>query len=350
MKYALLGDLHFGVKGFNKDFFREQIGYLRDEFFPLCKEHNVDKVIQFGDLLDNRKIIDNAFFIDMLYELEALLFEYNIPMVVLTGNHDIYYKNTRDYSLLEVISKFGSLKDKITWINNQTLIKEEIFVPGKKLTKNILIVPWLLPGENIDQEMLASADYVFGHFEIKDFYMMPGVKAKSGLTIKDFQNKKVFSGHYHIRQEKGNVLYLGTPYQLNFGDAGNEKGFYILDLATDKLEFILNTYNKKYLVIWLGNNIYNSDEIDVWNFDLIKEKYYVKIIHRKDTEENTRLLYEYKKQGIDFIYNDERNIVDLEQVDDKKVVNINKLLFDIVDDDLRPVLKELMQEVSVEEK
>ena len=205
-----------------------------------------------------------------------------------------------------------------------------------------------MPGEEINQNLLEKADYVFGHFEITDFYMMPGVKAKNGLTIKDFKNKKVFSGHYHIRQEKDNIIYLGTPYQLNFGDAGNEKGFYILDTETNELQFFPNTYNKKYLIIWLGNDVYNTDNINIYDFDLIKKRYYVKIIHRKDTEENTKLLYEYKKNGIDFIYNDERVMNNFDTVDDKKIVNVNKLIFDIVDDELRPVLKELMQEIGNE--
>jgi len=52
-----------------------------------------------------------------------------------------------------------------------------------------------------------------------------------GLDLTDLSGfKRVYSGHIHIRQEKGNVVYVGTPYEMDRGDRGNTKGFWILDL------------------------------------------------------------------------------------------------------------------------
>jgi len=333
MKIALLGDLHLGIKGFNEDFFNQQINYLADEFFPTIEQKNVDIIVQLGDLFDNRKISDNKFIIDIINHFEAFLFEYNIPFYILTGNHDIYYKNTREYSLLELLDKLPNFH----WINKQTLFKWD---------KNILIVPWLLPNEEI--KYLDKADYVFGHFEITDFFMVQGAKATYGIKGNLFKNiKKVFSGHYHIRQEKDNIIYVGTPYQLNFADAGNQKGFYILDTETDEIEFIANEYSQKYLVIWLGNDIYNSDNIDLKELDKNKLlQYNIKVIHRKDTKENTEFLYKLKKEGIDFIYIDEREFVDTADID-TKITNINEVLFNVLDNDLKPLVKELMSEIEI---
>ena len=50
----------------------------------------------------------------------------------------------------------------------------------------------------------------------------------------------VLSGHFHIKQSKGNIHYLGSQYQLNFADVGVVKGFHILDSQTRELDFIEN--------------------------------------------------------------------------------------------------------------
>jgi hypothetical protein len=52
---------------------------------------------------------------------------------------------------------------------------------------------------------------------------------------------KVLSGHFHLRQSKQNIHYLGTQYELSFGDVNSKKGFSILDTDTRELEFIENT-------------------------------------------------------------------------------------------------------------
>jgi hypothetical protein len=64
---------------------------------------------------------------------------------------------------------------------------------------------------------------------------------------------RVFSGHFHCRQEKDNVYYLGTQYQITFADLNETKGFHVLDTDTREITFVENpnrmfhtlTYNDK---------------------------------------------------------------------------------------------------------
>ena len=51
---------------------------------------------------------------------------------------------------------------------------------------------------------------------------------------------KVLSGHFHAKQTKGNVHYLGTQYQLTFSDLNEKKGFHVFDTDTAELEYIEN--------------------------------------------------------------------------------------------------------------
>jgi hypothetical protein len=75
-------------------------------------------------------------------------------------------------------------------------------------------------------------------------------KLEHGLEPNDIKGfKRIYSGHIHIRQEKGNVLYVGTPFEMDRGDRGNEKGFYVLDLSEKKIKekFVPNTLSPKHL-------------------------------------------------------------------------------------------------------
>ena len=69
-----------------------------------------------------------------------------------------------------------------------------------------------------------SAKYMFGHFELPHFKMnamveMPDhgeirVDALGGIET-------VYSGHFHLRQQKKNVNYIGNCFPHNFADAGD---------------------------------------------------------------------------------------------------------------------------------
>ena len=54
--------------------------------------------------------------------------------------------------------------------------------------------------------------------------------------------KRVWSGHYHHKSKKGNVQYLGNPYQMYWNDYKDPRGFHIYDTESDKLKFVANPY------------------------------------------------------------------------------------------------------------
>ena len=68
----------------------------------------------------------------------------------------------------------------------------------------------------------------------------------TGFNAKDLLSKAplIVSGHFHLRDERkydqGRILYLGNPYQMDFGDVGSIKGYYILDIPTSTYEFTEN--------------------------------------------------------------------------------------------------------------
>jgi len=332
MKIALLGDTHFGKKGFSEKFYENQMIFFKKQFFPYLKEHNIKTVIQLGDLFDNRKIIDIKFFQDFIQDFGELLNDWNGNFIVLTGNHDIYYKNTREYSSLKILKQILNFQ----YIEEQTVLELE--------NKKIGIIPWLIGKEEIKEELL-NCDYLFGHFEFSNFEIIKGVKSQYGFDYKKipFKGKKIFSGHFHIKQEKDIVHYIGTPYQLDWNDAGDEKGFYILDLSNSKLEFIKNKYSKRFIKIYLGNTIFGSEkDISIENLKGNEIKVYL----LEDKQENWEYISILKENNINFTFIDKTFKIQTE-ISEENVKSPKKMLLDSVKDkELQKILKELIDEAQ----
>ena len=119
--------------------------------------------------------------------------------------------------------------------------------------RTITFCPW-----NTKVKDIPKSDVIFGHFEIETFKMNSYKVCEEGLKVKDLLKKSslVISGHFHTRHEKkygkGTILYVGNPFQMDFGDAGNRKGYYILDLDTLEYNFTYNNVSPTYKKVSLS--------------------------------------------------------------------------------------------------
>ena len=115
---------------------------------------------------------------------------------------------------------------------------------------------------------------------------MRGVKFDGGMNPKIFDRyEKVLSGHFHCRQEKDNIYYLGTQYQITFADLEERKGFHVLDTETRDIEFVENPYQ-------MFHKLHYNDEdgpvdISKLDFEYLKDCY-------------VRLDVDYKKHPYSF--------------------------------------------------
>jgi hypothetical protein len=97
---------------------------------------------------------------------------------------------------------------------------------------DVVIAPWLV---NDDHKKLAKlkSKYLFGHFELPGYLMNAMVEMPDHGSIRrddlgGFEH--VFTGHFHKRQTKKNVTYIGNCFPHNFADAGDdERGMMILE-------------------------------------------------------------------------------------------------------------------------
>jgi DNA repair exonuclease SbcCD nuclease subunit len=220
VKVLIIGDLHFGEHSNSEKYNKNMV----DFFDWVTKIDNIDLVIQMGDYFHSRnsvnvqtlnygikgaKILNEAFGKDKLH--------------VLTGNHDIYFKDRLDTHSLAVIEPYV------------TIVNETKFID------NILITPWIIDNEQWDNLVKDSKgyDYVFGHFEFNGFKMNDAYVMEHGNSHKELKKaKRVLSGHFHSPQVIDNVHYVGTPIPTTMSEANEAHGVYILDTETDELEFI----------------------------------------------------------------------------------------------------------------
>lgn len=214
MKIAIIGDIHFGIRSFDKKVFQHQLDFFKKQFFPYLLKNKIKTVIHLGDFFNDREIID-IYILNKVYDEFIEFFEENkITFYTILGNHDIYFKNTLEINSLKLFKNLQYFK---------VIDKPQIIQIGKY---KCYFVSWLVNPKDFE---FKKADILFGHFEFKDFYIIKNYKSYFGFNLEDFkQYKLIFSGHFHIASKKDNLIYVGTPYQLSWNDFGETKGFWIL--------------------------------------------------------------------------------------------------------------------------
>jgi len=233
MKVAIITDTHFNFKKGNKTFHDYFEKFYKNVFFPTLKKYKVDTVIHMGDMFDNRKTTD-YWSIDWTRRviLEPLK-KYKVHVIL--GNHDIFYKNTTD------------LNSPMLLVNNYKNINVYTKPTNVQVGElDVLFIPWITPdgeAETLQSIQTSYARVAMGHLELSGFYAHKGQIQHNGRD-KSIFNKfdKVFSGHYHTRNDDGKIFYLGNPYQLYWNDYGDTRGFTIFDTETLEITKIDNPY------------------------------------------------------------------------------------------------------------
>jgi DNA repair exonuclease SbcCD nuclease subunit len=205
-KVACFTDIHFGLKS-NSATHNQDCEYFVDWFIEEAKKEQCDTCIFLGDWHHNRNTINLTTLDSSLRCLEKLGAAFD-QFFWFPGNHDLFYKDKRDVHS----SAFGRHIPGVTVVDRVTTLDD------------VTLVPWLVGDEWKTMKDLKSR-YVFGHFELPSFYMnamvqMPdhGELQRGDLSSPEY----VFSGHFHKRQHKGNVVYIGNAFPHNFADTWDD--------------------------------------------------------------------------------------------------------------------------------
>jgi len=231
-KVCTISDLHLGCHCDSEHWHKITLDWgkwLRNELI----DQDIDKIVMCGDFFDNRNEI-GVKTIAVAGQLMDLWNDFEIVMI--TGNHDLFYRNRTDVSSVSI---FEGRKN-VTIVNSMTQVTMG--------TKTVTYIPW---GQDLDD--CNKCDIIFGHLEINGFKMMPGKIAEGKTMPKSLTDKAklTFSGHFHLRDErqylKSKIIYVGSPYQINWGEASNMPGYYLVDIDDMSYEFFENTVSPKHV-------------------------------------------------------------------------------------------------------
>jgi DNA repair exonuclease SbcCD nuclease subunit len=213
-KVACFTDIHFGLKSNSGTHLRDCEEFV-DWYIENAKKEGCDTGIFLGDWSHNRNSLNLITLDTSIRCLEKLGAAFE-QFFWFPGNHDLFYKDKRDIHS----SAFGKHIPGVTVVEGVTTMGD------------VTLVPWLV-GDEWKTISQVKSRYMFGHFELPLFYMnamvqMPdhGELQASHFTHQDY----VFSGHFHKRQSRGKIHYIGNAFPHNFADSwDDERGMMIMD-------------------------------------------------------------------------------------------------------------------------
>ena len=294
-KILLITDQHFGVRNDNQFYIDKYKSFYQDTVLPFIDKHKIHTIINLGDTFDRRKYV-NFYSLDAAKEMwfDPLL-ERGVKQYMMVGNHDIYYKNTLRVNSPELLL---AEYDNITVISDPT----ELNIDGL----DILLLPWICDDnrkESFRSIAASNASVCFGHLELNGFEAVPGHTMEHGQDPAIFDKfEMVCTGHFHMRSTKGNIRYLGNPYQLYWNDYGQERGFHTLNTKTKRLSFHKNP-NKMFHKI-----VYKDEETSDIQYDTLKGSYVKLIVETKED----RVLFDKTLKSIN-----DADVADLKIIEDQ---------------------------------
>lgn len=242
-KCVAFGDIHFGLRHNSIEHNQDCLDFI-DWLIIEADKRNVDTCIFLGDWHHHRSNI-NILTLD--YTMQALrkLNNYFKKTYVLVGNHDLFYREKRDVHSLVVGGEFNNI----------------VLVDRLLTDRDVAFIPWLVEDEWKKIENIKTK-YIFGHLELPGFKMnaMVEMPDHGNLNRGHFKHQDhVFSGHFHKRQTKGKITYIGNPFGHNYADAWDfERGAAYIEWDKEA-DFLNYTDGPRFITINLSALLDNPD-------------------------------------------------------------------------------------------
>jgi DNA repair exonuclease SbcCD nuclease subunit len=236
-------DLHVGLKHNSKEHLEDCVDFIK-WFINEAKSRNAETCICMGDFHHHRSNI-NILSLNYSIDILRLLNSAFKKTYMLVGNHDMFFRENRNIHSMVIGEEFANIE----MIDN-IVVKD-----------NVLLIPWLVEDEWRTISSLSSK-YTFGHLELPGFKMnamieMPdnGALNTGHFTTQDY----VFSGHFHKRQNKGRINYIGNPFGHNYSDSWDfDRGAMFLNWDNEP-EYINYRNGPRFIDISLSSLLQNPD-------------------------------------------------------------------------------------------
>ncbi len=203
----MMTDIHYGLKSNSLQHNTDCDNFV-NWFIECAKENNCETGFFLGDWHNHRASLNLQTLQFSLRALEKLSKAFD-RFYFIPGNHDLYYRDRRDIHGAEWARHIPNIIVVNDWFQDE----------------DVVIAPWLV-GDDHKRIPKLRARYVLGHFELPHFKMnaMVEMPDHGELQAEHFDGVgEVFSGHFHLRQQRRNINYIGNAFPHNFADAGDDK-------------------------------------------------------------------------------------------------------------------------------
>jgi len=202
------------------------------------KKNNITKMVQLGDITHEKKSLTKVTQANIQKYFIDPIIDNGYELISIVGNHDIPFTNHNNFSSQSIL--FENVE------SDQIAIVDDIY---NDKTIGISACGWNKDFNQCDQSILT------GHFDIIGAEMAKGITAIKGYDVKDFEKFDiVFSGHYHRHSTIKNIVYVGTPLDLSFGENDVDHGFVVLDTLTQEWDFIKTKDKLFHTIVYDGTN------------------------------------------------------------------------------------------------
>ena len=322
MRVFMITDTHFGIYLNSLDKWQNMMESTFYNFvIPFLKKNvrDGDILIHLGDLFDNRTSIP----IITLNKVEKILKEISkiLPIHIMVGNHDLFNKGSNDVNSVRL---FSYISDNIFVYEKTTALE----ICNKKL----VLMPWIEKRLDMIKEISSNpGDYLFCHSDLNGCRMHLNSVAHRNpdkIDVKEFkQYKRIFSGHVHIRQINNNFEFIGSLWQMDRNDMGDQKGITVLDINTGKIDFAPNTYSpvfRKFRVV---------TEEDIDKLDELKDtKDYIDLVisnnllisNRKLRRKLEVMLEKGNFASVEYIDDITKELVDGEEINESSEIELDE--------------------------
>lgn len=198
MKIAIITDTHWGSHNNCRVHMDYYVRFYEEVFFPYLKQHDIKHVLHLGDYFDSPKNLNTYTVHTSRKKFISVLEEMGVTMDLLVGNHDFYYKTSKEIATVtEAI-----VSPNVTIVQDGPVIRNW---DGYYAA----LYPWVTKDTVFPagwEKVLSSGRLkrVFGHFEYNGFKMHKGGMDSFGgkeleEDFKAFPRDRIHSGHFHTK-------------------------------------------------------------------------------------------------------------------------------------------------------
>ena len=300
-KITISTDWHFGKSNGKFDHI------ILKGIFDQCdhaEKNGIKIMFNLGDTLDVKQTITTST-MNFLAKAFKRVNETFDMVYVLAGNHDMSKKtyNAEGHNLT-IFDGYSN----VTIIDEPKVI--DVF------EKEFYMLPYF-PNEMLKDHQFQDADFMMGHIEVQGFMLNQFIKAQDGLNANAITKKydHVFLGHFHKRQTRGKISYIGNMVRFFYGEDDDERGWTVLDPSTGKQEFVEYDHPRMYK-FKLSLLMEEEDLSDVFNEgDNLKLVIDKQLKYTEMEEFKSKLILDYKIN--DLVLDDQFYAFDIEELDDE---------------------------------